>query len=105
VFSAQAESERLQEKKYLYDTLYTCHELELEHTKAEEVITELFNFWYHDPEELPDAYIADIESQGLPRVIADYLAGMTDNFILLQYANVMRRVRSVGKLPFRPPLK
>jgi hypothetical protein len=25
--------------------------------------------------------------------VADYIAGMTDNFILLQYADVRRRVR------------
>lgn len=94
VFSEQAETERLQEKKYLYDTLYTCDALEQEHQKAEEVVTELFNFWMEEPEELPEAYFAEVESEGLARVVADYIAGMTDNFILLQYANVRRFVRS-----------
>ncbi len=94
VFSEQAESERLEEKRYLYDTLYTCPALEREHSKAEEVVTELFDFWINEPEELPDAYVAEIESEGLARVVADYIAGMTDNFILLQYAEVRRRVRS-----------
>ncbi len=100
VFSPQAESERLQEKKYLYDTLYTCSALELEHSKAEEVVTELFDFWMAEPDELPDSYLPEIESEGLARVIADYIAGMTDSFILLQYADVRRRVRS-GQLPMR----
>jgi dGTPase len=94
VFSKHAESERLEEKRYLYETLYTCPALELEHSKAEEVVTELFDFWINDPEELPDAYVAEIEDEGLARVVADYIAGMTDNFILLQYAEVRRRVRS-----------
>ncbi len=53
LFSEQAEAERLQEKRYLYDTLYTCDSLEREHRKAEEVVTALFDFWIHDPEELP----------------------------------------------------
>lgn len=94
VFSAKAESERLEEKRYLYETLYTCPALQLEHKKASEVVTELFDFWTEEPEELPEAYFAEIESEGLPRVVADYLAGMTDNFILLQYADFRRRVRS-----------
>jgi dGTPase len=94
VFSGQAESERRQEKQYLFDTLYTCPALELEHSKAEEVVTELFDFWMQQPEELPEAYIAEIESEGLARVVADYIAGMTDHFILLQYASVRRVVRS-----------
>jgi dGTPase len=99
VFSPQAESERIEEKRYLYDTLYTCPALELEHTKAEEVVTELFEFWVSEPEELPEAYFAEVETEGLARVVADYIAGMTDNFILLQYAEVRRRVRS-GRAPF-----
>jgi dGTPase len=96
VFSPQAESERRAEKQYLYDTLYTCPALELEHAKAEEVVTELFDFWVNEPEELPEAYFAEVESEGLARVVADYIAGMTDNFILLQYAEVRRRVRAGG---------
>jgi dGTPase len=99
LFSPLAESERLEEKRYLYNTLYTCTALELEHSKAEEVVTELFEFWIAEPEELPDSYFAEVETEGLARVVADYIAGMTDNFILLQYADVRRRVRSgMGRL-------
>ncbi len=94
VFSPKAEAERLQEKRYLYDTLYTCPALELEHSKAEEVVTELFDFWMDQPEELPEAYIGEFESEGQARVVADYIAGMTDSFILQQYASVRRFVRS-----------
>jgi dGTPase len=103
VFSPQAEAQRLEEKRYLYDTLYTCPSLDLEHRKAAEVVTELFEFWVNEPEELPEAYFAEVESEGLARVVADYIAGMTDNFILLQYAEVRRRVRS-GLAPLRPRL-
>jgi dGTPase len=94
VFSAEAEAERLQEKRYLYNTLYTCPALEFEHAKAEQVVKELFEFWVDEPEELPEAYFAEVKTEGLARVVADYIAGMTDNFILLQYAEVRRRVRS-----------
>jgi dGTPase len=93
VFSMQAESERLEEKRYLYDTLYTCPDLEREHSKAQEVVTGLFDFWMNYPEELPESYGEEVETEGLPRVVADYIAGMTDDFILLQYANMRRKVR------------
>src|ERR1700744_5625108 len=99
-FPPPAEAQRLEEKRYLYDTLYTCPSLDLEHRKAAEVVTELFEFWVNEPEELPEAYFAEVEGEGLARVVADYIAGMTDNFILLQYAEVRRRVRS-GLAPLR----
>jgi dGTPase len=92
--SPQAEAERAEEKRYLYETLYTCPVLEGEHAKAEVVVTELFEFWVREPEQLPESYLAEIESEGTARVAADYIAGMTDNFILLQYAEARRYVRS-----------
>jgi dGTPase len=92
-FSPQVEAERLQEKRYLYDTLYTCEALENEHDKAEAVVTALFDFWINDPEELPSGYFDEVQDEGLARVVADYIAGMTDSFILLQYAQIKRAVR------------
>jgi dGTPase len=92
-FSPLAEAHRLQEKRYLYDTLYTCPALSLEHDKAEEVVTQLFDFWVNEPDELPAGYVEQIETEGLARVVADYIAGMTDSFILMQYAQVKRTVR------------
>ncbi len=93
VFSEQAESERLQEKRYLYDTLYTCDALENEHNKAEEVVTALFDFWIENPEELPQGYFDESEDEGVPRIVADYIAGMTDQYILLQFAAIRRAIR------------
>jgi dGTPase len=92
-FSPQVEAERLQEKRYLYDTLYTCGPLETEHAKAEEVVTALFDHWINDPEELPVSHFEEVENEGLARVVADYIAGMTDSFILLQYAQIKRALR------------
>ena len=89
-FSPEVEAERLQEKQYLYDSLYTCPALTLEHDKAEEVVTFLFHFWMKYPEELPDGYFEDVTAEGLPRVVADYIAGMTDGYILEQYARAKR---------------
>jgi dGTPase len=92
--SSQAEADRTEGKRYLYESLYTSPVLEQEHMKAEAVVTELFEFWVSEPEQLPESYLAEIEAEGAPRVAADYIAGMTDNFILLQYAEARRHVRA-----------
>ncbi len=94
-FSPEVEAERQQEKRYLQHTLYSCPELELEHDKAEEVVTELFGFWTAYPDELPEGYLQEIAADGLPRVVADYIAGMTDAYILQQYAQVKRIPRFI----------
>jgi dGTPase len=56
-------------------------------------VTALFNFWVEHPQELPQGYFDESEAEGVPRIVADYIAGMTDQYILLQFAEVRRAVR------------
>lgn len=84
-FSPAMEAQRLQEKEYLYANLYTCDFLEAEHGKAENVVTSLFSFYMKDATRLPAGYVEETAVDGLPRVVADYIAGMTDNYILQQF--------------------
>lgn len=93
VFSPEVEAMRLQEKRYLYEVLYTCPTLEAEHKKAENVVSLLFDFYLRQPERMPPSYVEESRTEGLPRVIADYIAGMTDSYILQQFwmASKLRR--------------
>jgi len=80
--SAEKEAERKQAKDFLHARLYVSEEIKRNHKQAEEVVGGLFRDWVHNPELLPNAYLAMVERDGAPRVVADYIAGMTDNFIL-----------------------
>ena len=93
VLSPAMEAMRLQEKRYLHDALYTCPTLEAEHDKATNVVTLLFGFFLRQPERMPPSYVEESKTEGLPRVIADYIAGMTDSYILQQFwtASKLRR--------------
>lgn len=84
-FSSEMEALRLEAKRYLYANLYNCDELKLDHEEAARVISELFEAWTRDPSLLPASYGALVSKEGAPRVVADYIAGMTDNFILAQH--------------------
>jgi dGTPase len=80
--STDREAERKQAKSYLHDHLYVSKEILKNHEQAEEVVGGLFREWVRNPELLPNAYFAMVERDGAPRVVADYIAGMTDSFIL-----------------------
>ena len=84
-FSPEMEELRLEAKKYLYVHLYNAPELTRDHEEAEQVITTLFRAWVADPELLPPSHAAQIDEEGAPRVVADYIAGMTDQYILSHY--------------------
>ncbi len=80
--STEKEEERRQAKSYLHSRLYISEEILRNHQQAEEVVGGLFRDWVRNPGLLPNAYLAMAERDGAPRVVADYVAGMTDAFIL-----------------------
>ena len=84
-FSATMEDERRTAKQYLYQYLYQSAELTAAHEEAERVISSLFRCWSARPELLPSNCAAELALDGIPRTVADYVAGMTDPFILAQY--------------------
>lgn len=83
--SSDMEQRRHEAKQYLLRNLYHAEDLDKGHELAEEIIAGLFQRWAANPGELPPSYGAQIESESTPRVIADYIAGMTDNFIVNQW--------------------
>jgi dGTPase len=89
-FSQEMEVLRLEAKQYLYANLYNCEELTRDHEEATRVITELFHVWTRDPSLLPASYASRVSKEGTHRLVADYIAGMTDNFILAQDATFRR---------------
>jgi dGTPase len=95
-FSPQIEELRHQAKQHLYATLYSSEELQRDLQEAAMVVRNLFSCWVNDPALLPPANQSQIDAQGVPRVVADYIAGMTDNYILLQYAEWIKGRRSVS---------
>ncbi len=55
--------------------------------KAGRVLTQLFGTFMQEPSQMPPHIAARIQSEGEspPRVIPDYIAGMTDRFALDEY--------------------
>jgi len=88
--SPELEEERLTAKQFLYSNLYFSATLDPEKNDAERVITELFEFWMTKPEALPSSYRNKAKQEPLPRVICDYIAGMTDNYIYEQHEHFCR---------------
>jgi dGTPase len=84
-FSATVDNERKQSKDFLYENLYFSPSLADEKDDAGRVVSELFSFWMENPKSLPHNYQEKAKEESLPRVVCDYIAGMTDHFIFEQY--------------------
>ena len=84
-FSPALDAERRQAKDFLHQSVYFSPSLADEKENAERVVTELFSFWMENPKTLPHHYQEKAKEETLPRIICDYIAGMTDHFIFEQH--------------------
>lgn len=72
---------RLQLKGFLHERVYSSPVLVEERRKASSSISRLFRLFYEDPSELPEFHRERIGELPAHRVVCDYIAGMTDNFL------------------------
>lgn len=86
-FSPEGESDRRSLKHFLYANLYNSAPLEPEKELATRVVSSLFAYFLAHPDALPRNHAAKAREARapLPRIVCDYLAGMTDGYILQQY--------------------
>jgi len=84
-FSSEVDEERRANKEFLYRNLYFSPTLSDEKVDAGVIVNSLFAYWMRTPEALPHQYQEKAQEELLPRVICDYIAGMTDTFIYEQY--------------------
>ncbi len=102
-FSAEVDAERQQAKQFLYEQLYFSADLLPEKHHAEKVVGELFAYWMAHPEALPPSYVGKTREEPVARVVCDYIAGMTDNFILDQHQRLCGAGdRAIGSSGHRP---
>jgi dGTPase len=83
--SSGMETLRQQAKQYLNTHLYESSAVTPDHQRAREIILSLYECWTRDPSLLPASCEAALAGEGAPRAVADYIAGMTDPFLLAQY--------------------
>jgi dGTPase len=101
-FSKDVDAERAECKRFLWDKLYCREELAGEKQDAERIVSELFEYWIEHPQALPASYREKAREDSLARVTCDYIAGMTDNFILDQYARLFRACNRSGSQASNP---
>jgi len=91
-FSEQVQEEHLELKRWLRDALYRHYRVLRMTTKAKRVVRQLFDALLEDVELMPTEHqdaARRLEAEGgragRARAVADYIAGMTDRYAILEY--------------------
>lgn len=75
-------------KGFLETKLYAHPKMKIERQRIICHIERLFAYYADHPRSLPPFYFSQTGQQPVARVVCDYIAGMTDNFLEQQYARI-----------------
>jgi dGTPase len=70
---------------YLGNRVYRHYRVARMMTKARRFITQIFEAYQANPDQLPPKYREQADAEGLQRAICDYIAGMTDRYAQDEY--------------------
>jgi len=85
-----ADNDRLL-KQFLKQHMYAHPEVTTKRDVGQKIVRELFGYFMDNPAEMPAEWSRGIDTQDEPkkaRVIADYIAGMTDRYAVREYERI-----------------
>jgi dGTPase len=88
-FSASLAAENGVLKKFLLARLYDNPAIVGDRERSVEALAQLFDFYLEHPNAMPNAYAELAQRASKHRVVCDYIAGMTDHFLLRQHAELL----------------
>ncbi len=80
-------------RKFLYRNVYFHPRVAKVNQRACEMLRSVFEAYAREPNSLGAAATKRIESEGLHRTICDYIAGMTDRYLLEEHARLTQEAR------------
>jgi len=75
-------------RRYLFEHLYRHPEVNGANESACQMMVAVFSHLFSHPDQLGISSLARVEQFGLPRVVADYVAGMTDSYLRSRYTRM-----------------
>src|SRR5215472_14621285 len=75
-------------RKFLYKNVYYHPRVAEVNRRACEMLRRVFEAYLVEPDRLGDGATKRIEKEGLHRTVCDYIAGMTDRYVMEEYARI-----------------
>jgi dGTPase len=84
-YSDARRTANLELREYLYENLYYNPVVHKPNLRSIKLLEALFGHYLEHPEDIGSRSRARIKTDGLHRAICDYLSGMTDRYVVLEY--------------------
>jgi len=87
-YSDELAAENRALRKFLYQNVYYHPRVAEVNRRACEMLRRVFEVYLADPDRLGEGAMRRVEKEGLHRTICDYIAGMTDRYVMEEYARI-----------------
>ena len=87
-YSSELAAKNAALRKFLYRNVYYHPRVAEVNERACEMLRKVFEAYVIDPERLGDAAARRIEAEGLHRTVCDYVAGMTDRYLMEEFSRL-----------------
>ncbi len=88
-FSAKVAADNAALKGFLHTRLYNHPSIVIDRERSVEVLAQVFAYYLEHPETMPKSYTEFAQRNPPYRIVCDYIAGMTDHFLLRQHAELL----------------
>ena len=75
-------------RAFMFEKVYRNPVAKSQESKAKDLLCRLFEYYVNHPEALPEDFQPQMSFDGLERTVADYIAGMTDNYAIDKYTEI-----------------
>ena len=75
-------------RSFMFERVYRNPVAKGEESKARLIIQELYKYYLSHPEKLPEDFRPQLDLEGMPRVVCDYVAGMTDKYAVYKFEEI-----------------
>src|SRR5712692_2303300 len=94
-FSPEAARKNVELKRFLFAKLYDQPAIVEDRERSVDALEQLFRYYLERPEAMPKYYAEQAQREPRHRVVCDYIAGMTDHFLLRQHRELVGAARHV----------
>ena len=75
-------------RSFMFENVYRNPVAKGQESKAKDMLQRLFEYYYENPQQLPEDFHPQMSFDGLERTVCDYIAGMTDNYAVDKFTEI-----------------
>ena len=97
-YSSERRKLNIELRKYLYKNLYFAPAVNEPHLRAKQLLRDLFAYYLKHPSDIGEHARQRIRKIGVHRAVCDYLAGMTDRYVMQEHERIFAATKSIDHL-------